>query len=97
REPGLRGDLGDAGPVITAPGEHPGGRAQEGGLGLLRGHAGFAPHENHCTGEGVAWGSMAYLDRDGVSIYYEVHGPTEPVEPSRAPLLLSHGYSATAD
>jgi pimeloyl-ACP methyl ester carboxylesterase len=31
---------------------------------------------------------MAYLDRDGVRIYYEVHG-TGPA------ILLSHGYSAT--
>lgn len=38
---------------------------------------------------------MPELDRDGVSIYYETHGPrsgntTEPA------LLLSHGYGATA-
>ena len=33
---------------------------------------------------------MARLERDGVSIYYEVHGDHGPV------LLLSHGYSATA-
>ncbi len=32
---------------------------------------------------------MAYLDRDGVQIYYEVHG-TGPA------VLLSHGYSATS-
>jgi pimeloyl-ACP methyl ester carboxylesterase len=32
---------------------------------------------------------MAYLDRDGVGIYYEVHG-SGPV------VLLSHGYSATS-
>lgn len=32
---------------------------------------------------------MPKLNRDGVNIYYEVHG-------SRAVLLLSHGYSATA-
>jgi pimeloyl-ACP methyl ester carboxylesterase len=32
---------------------------------------------------------MAHLDRDGVRIYYEVHG-TGPA------LLLSHGYSATS-
>jgi len=32
---------------------------------------------------------MAYLDRDGVRVYYEVHG--------RGPaVLLSHGYSATS-
>lgn len=36
---------------------------------------------------------MTVLDRDGVGIYYEVHGaPTD-----RPPLLLSHGYSATRD
>jgi pimeloyl-ACP methyl ester carboxylesterase len=32
---------------------------------------------------------MAYIDRDGVQIYYEVHG-SGPV------VLLSHGYSATS-
>src|SRR3954465_3403137 len=32
---------------------------------------------------------MAYLDRDGVRIYYEVHG-------SGPTVLLSHGYSATS-
>ena len=32
---------------------------------------------------------MPELDRDGVKIYYEVHGRGEP-------LLLSHGYSATS-
>jgi len=32
---------------------------------------------------------MAKLDRDGVAIYYEVHGEGPP-------LLLSHGYSATS-
>jgi len=32
---------------------------------------------------------MAYLDRDGVNIYYEDHGAGPPV-------LLSHGYSATS-
>lgn len=32
---------------------------------------------------------MAYLDRDGVRIYYEVHG-------SGPAVLLSHGYSATS-
>lgn len=35
---------------------------------------------------------MPYLDRDGVAIYYEEHGTGESV-----PLLLSHGYSATAE
>ncbi|HEX3840121.1 MAG TPA: alpha/beta fold hydrolase [Acidimicrobiales bacterium] len=34
---------------------------------------------------------MAGLDRDGVSIHYEVHG--EPTD--RAPLLLNHGYSSS--
>ena len=38
---------------------------------------------------------MAYLERDGVAVYYEVNGPTS--DTGRAPLLLSHGYSATAD
>jgi pimeloyl-ACP methyl ester carboxylesterase len=32
---------------------------------------------------------MAYLDREGVRIYYEVHG-TGPA------VLLSHGYSAAS-
>jgi pimeloyl-ACP methyl ester carboxylesterase len=32
---------------------------------------------------------MAYIDRDGVRIYYEVHG-------SGPAVLLSHGYSATS-
>jgi pimeloyl-ACP methyl ester carboxylesterase len=34
---------------------------------------------------------VTYLDRDGVAIYYEVHGP----ESDQVPLLLSHGYSDT--
>ena len=33
---------------------------------------------------------MAYLDRDGIKIYYEVHGTSGPT------VLLSHGYSATS-
>ncbi len=33
---------------------------------------------------------MAQLERDGTSIYYEIHGDRGPV------LLLSHGYSATS-
>lgn len=39
---------------------------------------------------------MPELDRAGVAIYYEVHGPTagKAKEPA---LLLSHGYGATAD
>ena len=37
---------------------------------------------------------MPTLDRDGVSIHYEVHGP--PGNDSNAPpILLSHGYGAT--
>lgn len=32
---------------------------------------------------------MAHLNRDGVKIYYEVHGEGPA-------LLLSHGYSATS-
>jgi pimeloyl-ACP methyl ester carboxylesterase len=32
------------------------------------------------------------IDRDGVSIYYEVHGPDGDTAPT---LLLSHGYGAT--
>ena len=37
---------------------------------------------------------MPELDRDGVAIYYEIHGP-EAGEPGPA-LLLSHGYGATS-
>ena len=33
---------------------------------------------------------MATLNRDGVNLYYEVHGDTGPV------ILLTHGYSATS-
>src|SRR4029078_7811525 len=36
---------------------------------------------------------MAKLDRGGVKIHYEVHGPTKSKEGPT--LLLSHGYSAT--
>ena len=32
---------------------------------------------------------MAYIDRGGVKVYYEVHGQGQPI-------LLSHGYSATS-
>jgi pimeloyl-ACP methyl ester carboxylesterase len=39
---------------------------------------------------------VPYLDRDGVAIYYEVHGPA-PEDGGPSPVLLSHGYSATAD
>jgi pimeloyl-ACP methyl ester carboxylesterase len=35
---------------------------------------------------------MPTIDRDGVEIYYESHGPTDKDGP---PLLLSHGYGAT--
>jgi len=37
---------------------------------------------------------MPHLDRDGVDLYYEVHGPSGG---SRHPLLLTHGYSATSE
>jgi pimeloyl-ACP methyl ester carboxylesterase len=37
---------------------------------------------------------MPYLDRDGVRLYYDIHGPAES---DRRPLLLTHGYSATAE
>src|SRR6478735_420586 len=37
---------------------------------------------------------MAKLDRGGVKIHYEVHGPTKSKEGPT--LLLSHGYSSTA-
>ena len=33
---------------------------------------------------------MPYLDRDGVELYYEVHG-------SGTPIILSHGYSSTCE
>ncbi len=39
-----------------------------------------------CAGEG---GAMAFLERDGVELYYETHG-------SGPALLLTHGYSATS-
>lgn len=41
---------------------------------------------------------MSELDRDGVSIYYEIHGPRAGTDGAAgAPaLLLSHGYGATA-
>lgn len=35
---------------------------------------------------------MPTIDRDGVAIYYEVHGPAADAAPT---LLLSHGYGAT--
>lgn len=34
---------------------------------------------------------MPYLNRDGVRLYYEVHGPK-----NGTPLILSHGYSSTS-
>ncbi len=44
------------------------------------------------TARRARWeGTMAKLDRDGVKIHYEVHGP----EPEAQRLLLSHGYSST--
>ena len=36
---------------------------------------------------------MAMLDRDGVKLYYEVHGPGTRDAPA---LILTHGYSATS-
>lgn len=35
---------------------------------------------------------MAHLERDGVTLYYELHGATA----GRTPLLLTHGYSASS-
>ena len=32
------------------------------------------------------------LERDGVAIHYELHGPAT----DRVPLLLTHGYSASS-
>jgi pimeloyl-ACP methyl ester carboxylesterase len=40
---------------------------------------------------------MSYLDRDGVTIYYEIAPSHAADSPARPPLLLSHGYSATAE
>jgi pimeloyl-ACP methyl ester carboxylesterase len=37
---------------------------------------------------------MPHIDRDGVHLFYEVHGPAES---THRPLLLTHGYSATAE
>ena len=38
---------------------------------------------------------MPTIDRDGVPIHYELHGP--PGDNSHAPpILLSHGYGATS-
>jgi pimeloyl-ACP methyl ester carboxylesterase len=37
---------------------------------------------------------MPYLDRDGVQLYYEIHGSDGT---NHRPLLLTHGYSATAE
>src|SRR5512143_1574229 len=44
------------------------------------------PSKVRRTTKGV---EMAYIDRDGVKVYYEVEG-------SGPPVLLSHGYSATS-
>jgi pimeloyl-ACP methyl ester carboxylesterase len=38
---------------------------------------------------------MPVLDRDGVEIHYEAHGPTDNGK-SAPPILLSHGYSVTS-
>jgi pimeloyl-ACP methyl ester carboxylesterase len=35
---------------------------------------------------------VAHLERDGVTLYYELHGATA----GRTPLLLTHGYSASS-
>lgn len=37
---------------------------------------------------------MPHIDRDSVHLYYEVHGPANS---THRPLLLTHGYSATAE
>lgn len=40
---------------------------------------------------------MSLLNRDGIEIYYEVHGPDPVKDPANAPaILLTHGFSATA-
>ena len=44
------------------------------------------------TGGHIGRIAVPTIDRDGVSIYYETHGPKERDVPS---LLLSHGYGAT--
>lgn len=40
---------------------------------------------------------MPQLDRDGVAIHYEIHGPHDSDTGLRPALLLSHGYGATGD
>ena len=57
------------------------GRADCWRAGGVTGNVGSSPGERDQN--------MAYLDRDGVRIYYETHG-TGPA------LLLTHGYSATS-
>jgi pimeloyl-ACP methyl ester carboxylesterase len=37
---------------------------------------------------------VSHLDRDGVRISYDVHGP---IDSSKLPLLLTHGFGASAD
>ncbi len=37
---------------------------------------------------------MAEIERDGVHLYYEVHGPREP--PGLGTILLTHGYSSSS-
>jgi pimeloyl-ACP methyl ester carboxylesterase len=39
---------------------------------------------------------MPQLDRDGVTIYYEITAASDPGR-GRLPILLTHGYSATAE
>src|SRR5207248_1102117 len=39
--------------------------------------------------------AMPVIDRDGVPIHYEVHGPREN-DSNMPPILLSHGYGATS-
>src|SRR5215469_1303074 len=84
---GFRGDFGDAGPVVAAVGEDLGRGVQQCGASLVGGNTGLAAHSDK-----VAFSPVAYLDRGGVAIYYETHGAGMAI-----PLLLSHGYSATAD
>lgn len=40
---------------------------------------------------------MPYIDRDGVSIFYEVREPAQGNATDEPPLLLTHGYAATSE
>jgi pimeloyl-ACP methyl ester carboxylesterase len=42
-------------------------------------------------------GTSHTLDRDEVSLYYELHGPSEPGPAESLPLLLTHGFGANTE